>query len=160
MPLLKRKNDIKKIIFTSFSINVFTLLITILSLIAVFTAHINSSNINSLYFLTRSIEFSTFIEQVDAIYIFIWIFSLFIYMSLLLFLITHILNKLFHFKDYKQTTYPILSFIIGLSLIFTDLSDIKFLEEYLFKYFSLFIVFGISPIILILTNLKQKRSNK
>ena len=160
MPLLKRKNDIKKIIFTSFSINVFTLLITILSLIAVFTAHINSSNINSLYFLTRSIEFSTFIEQVDAIYIFIWIFSLFIYMSLLLFLITHILNKLFNFKDYKQTTYPLLSFIIGLSLIFTDLSDINFLEEYLFKYFSLFIVLGISPIILILTNLKQKRSNK
>ena len=131
MPLLKRKNDIKKIIFTSFSINVFILIISILSLIAIFTAHINSSNINALYFLTRSISFSTFIEQVDAIYIFIWILSLFIYISILLFLITHILNKLFHFKDHKQISYSILSILIGLSLIFTDLSQITFLEEYI-----------------------------
>ena len=157
MPLLKRKNDIKKIMFTSFSINIFILIITILSLIAIFTAHIHSTNINSLYFLTRSIELSTFIEQVDAIYIFIWILSLFIYMSILLFLITHILNKLFHFKDYKQTSYSLLSIIIGLALIFTDLSQITFLEETLFKYSSIIITFGISLIILILGTLKQKR---
>lgn len=157
MPLLKRKNDIKKIIFTSFGINIISLIISILSLIAVFTAHINSSNINSLYFLTRSIKLSTFIEQVDAIYIFIWILSLFAYISILLFLITHILNKLFHFKDYKQTSYSILSILIGLSLIFTDLSEINFLEETLFKYFSIIITFGISLLILILGNLKQKR---
>lgn len=160
MPLLKKKNDINKIIFTSFSINIFTLIISVISLIAVFTAHINSSNINALYFLTRTIKLSNFVEQVDAIYVFVWILSMLAYISLLLFLITHILNKLFHFKDQKQLSYPILSIIIGLSLIFVELSDITFLEETIFRYSSIIITFGISFIILILGNMKLKHRNK
>lgn len=160
MPLLKKKNDINKIIFTSFSINIAILILTILSLIGVFTAHINSSNINSLYFLTRSIKISNFFEQVEAIYIFIWILSLLAYISILLFFITHILNKLFHFKDHKQLSYPILSIIIGLSLIFVNLSQINFLEETIFKYSSIIITFGISFIILLLGNIKEKHKRK
>lgn len=160
MPLLKKKNDINKIIFTSFSINVFILILSTISLIGVFTAHINSSNINSLYFLTRTIKLSNFIEQVDAIYIFIWILSILAYISVLLFLITHILNKLFHFKDSKQLSYPIISIIIGLSLIFVNLSQIVFLEETIFRYSSIIITFIISFLILILGNIKEKRKRK
>lgn len=160
MPLLKKKNDINKIIFTSFSINTFILIISVISLIAVFTAHINSSNINSLYFLTRTIKLSSFFEQVDAIYVFVWIVSILSYISLLLSLITHILNKLFHFKDQKQLSYSILSIIIGLSLIFIELSDITFLEETIFKYSSIIITFGISFIILLLGNIKIKRKKR
>ena len=156
MPLLKKKNDMNKIIFTSFSINILIFIFSILSLIGVFTAHINSSNINALYFLTRTIKLSDFIDQVDAIYIFIWTISLMAYISILLFIITHILNKLFHFKDHKQLSYPILSIIIGLTLIFVDLSQITFLQEHIFKYFSIIITFGISMGILILGNAKIK----
>ena len=155
LPLLNSEKDSKKVVFTSLILNILILIITIISLITLFSAHINSSNINPLYFLTRSIKLSTFIEQIDAIYIFIWTLSIFIYISILLFLITHILNKLFNFKDYKQLSYPIISFIIGLSLIFTKLSDIYFLEETLLKYSSLIIIFAIILPILFLRKLKK-----
>lgn len=160
MPLLKKKNDINKIIFTSFSINTLILILSIVSLIGVFTAHINSSNINALYFLTRTIKLSNFIEQVDAIYVFIWILSLMAYISVLLFLITHILNKLFHFKDQRQLSYPMLSIIIGLSLIFTNLSKITFLQEIIFKFSAIIITFGICLFILILGNIKTKSKRR
>lgn len=160
MPLLKKKNDINKIIFTSFSINVFILILTIISVISIFTNHISSSNINSLYFLTRSVKLSNFIEQVDAIYIFIWTLSILAYISVLLFFIIHILNKLFHFKDQTQLSYSILSIIIGLSLIFVNLSQINFLEETIFRYSSIIITFLISFIILFLGNIKEKHKRK
>ena len=160
LPFLKKKNDINKIIFTSFSINILVLIISIFSLISVFTSHINSSNINALYFLTRTIKLSSFVEQVDAIYVFVWSLSMLTYISVLLFLVIHILDKLFHFKDSKQLSYPILLIIIGLSLIFVNLSQISFLEEIIFRYSSIIITFVISSFILILGNIKIKRNDK
>lgn len=157
MPLLKKKNDMGKIIFTSFSINCFVILITIISLIAVFTARINANNINALYFLARTIKLSDFIRQIDAIYVFIWILSLFSYISILIYFVTHILNKLFHFKNQKQLTYPIVNVLSGLSLLFVELDQIQFLQNKLFKYSSLFITFGVGLLLLILGNIKKHR---
>ena len=162
MPKLKRKDDFKSIIFISFIVNIILIIIAIIAILSVFPLIAtetlpNIDNLNTVYLITRKIQLNSFIEQTDILFLGIWTLSIFGYISFFIYGITYILNKLFNFENKSQIVFPITSILLGFCLLSNKIDIITFLENNIFKYFSIILIFGISFIILILGNLKRKR---
>lgn len=165
MPVLNKKNDYKKIVFISFFINLLLIIISIISLLLIYQVPINRSltninTINSIYTLTRKIQISDFLSQTDAIFIFFWCFGILAYISFLAFSINYILNKLFDFEEKRQLTFSVIAIILSGCLIINTLDLIKFLENNVFKYYSIILTYILSLIVLFLGYLKNKKNFK
>lgn len=161
MPVLNKKNDYKKVVFPSLLINTAFIIIAIIGILAFFPTKINPSiaNLNSLnmtYLITRKIRISSYISQTDALFIFIWSFSIICYTCLCSFAISYILNKLFSYESKAQTTYPIVSIVLGFCIIVNKTNILEILETQIFKYFSIVLVFIICFILVLLGNFKKR----
>ena len=111
----------------------------------------------SIYLLTRMIELGRFFQRVDAIFIFIWILSTLSFLSFTTNIISNIFGKLTSIKNNKEMVYSIVSIIFGVALIVNSIANMKFIQNIIFKYIIIFLVFILTPIILLSANLKLKR---
>ena len=159
--LLLLKSDIikqehfKKIGLLSIILSGSYLLLSVSSLLFMFPSLVSGQEVLSLYANARAIDYGHFLQRVDALYIFIWIFTFIAYLAVVVYFITKI-NK----KTFNITNNSILLYIIGFAIfvnaiIFKDYKQIAFLENTLYKYLSLIVVFGLSFIILIIGYFKK-----
>lgn len=162
MPSLRKKNDLKPIIKISFLVNIILILFAVIAIFSLFPTTIyeklaNSSHLNTIYLITRRIQINNFFKQSDILFMAIWILSIFCYTSFLIYGVIKILNKLFTFEDKKQNIFSIISILFGFCLLTDKFYIIKFLENPIFKYFSIILIFVICFIILLLGNLKRRK---
>jgi hypothetical protein len=165
MPILQKKNDYKKIMYLSFGINLILIITSIIAIFLYFPSNVNTSIqnlnvLNNIYLITRKIQINTFLSQTDAIFLFFWSFAILSYICLGVYAITYILDKLFHYKNKSQTTFALSPIILGFSLIIYKTSIIEILENYIFKYLSIILIFIVCFFILILGYLKKLFSNR
>lgn len=161
-PLLKDVKEYKKITVTSYLISFILLILTIIPMLTLFNTNSNSEPINSLFLLSRQIELGRFLQRVDALFIFLWIFAIFSYLSFIVFLINRIIKKIIPVSNEKMLSYSTCSILFGISLIPINISHIHFIEDTLYRYLIIGFAFVLGIIILILANikkLKQKKSN-
>lgn len=158
-PLLKNSYDFSKITKYSFLISWVLLFLTIISLLFVFPMSNDSSNINYLYLLARKISLGDFLQKIDALFILLWILSIFSYLSVITFLINSILKKVTHASDGNMFSYFICSALLGICLYPFNISELKFIQTTIYKYFVL-ILFGLSFLILLLSNWKFKNKKR
>ena len=157
-PLLKDSNSFKKISIASFFISFILLILTIIPMLTLFNTSSSSEPINSLFLLSRQIELGRFLQRVDALFIFLWIFAIFSYLSFIMFLINRIIKKIIPVSNEKMLSYSTCSLLFGLSLIPINISHIHFIEDTLYKYLIIGFAFVLGLIILILANLKKINS--
>ena len=162
MPALSKKNDYKKIIYSSLGINIVLLLISIISMLFYYPTSIthslsNINTMNTMLLVTRRIQISSFLSQTDSIFIFFWSFAILNYISFLINSIVYILSKLFKYEQNTQISSSIVSIALGGVLLVNKIVQIDFLENKVLKNFSIILTFGISFIILILGYFKNKR---
>lgn len=162
MPLLSRKNDYKKIMYSSLAINLSLIIIATISILLYYPTPIGKelstlNSLNTIFLVTRRIQISSFLSQTDSIFVFFWSFVILNYIVLLVNGIVYILNKLFHYENKQKLSAPTISIIIG-SVFFIDrIVQLEFLQKDIFKYFSIVLIFGISSIILILGFFKGRK---
>ena len=164
MPALLRKNDYKKIVFSSLGINIALLLISVISILFYYPTSINHSistinTMNTILLVTRRIQISSFLSQTDSIFVFIWSFAILNYISFLINSIIYILDKLFKYEEKSKIASSVLGIILGGVIFVNKIIQIEFLETKIFKNFSIILTFGISFIILILGYFKNKRKD-
>lgn len=157
MPYLKNCKQFKKISIISIVISTLYLFLSVLCLILVFSYITVTDESNSIYLLTRSLEFGRFFQRVDAIFVLLFIMSCLSYLTITLFLILDIFKKITNIKDSKAMTYCFSILIIGLALIPNNVSIVRTANTTLFKYSILYFVFGFSTLVLILANIKKKK---
>lgn len=157
IPKLKNPDDFKKIALSSVIISGIYLLLTVISLLMLFPFITFSDELLSIYLLSRVIEFGRFFQRVDAIFILIWILGFFSFLAFSFNIISDILKKILNLKAHREMIYSTASLIFGIALITTNIAFIKFIQNIVFKYLVISIVFIISLTVLILANLKQKR---
>jgi len=155
-PLLKDTNNFKKISITSYVISFILLLLTIVPMLTLFNTGSNSEPINSLFLLSRQIELGRFLQRIDAIFIFLWIFAIFAYLSFIIFLINRIIKKIIPISDEKMLSFSTCSILFGLSLIPINISHIHFIENTIYRYLIIIFAFVLGISILLLANLKKK----
>ena len=157
-PNLKNNVNYKKVGIISISLSGLFLLLSVASLLFLFSFLINGVNTLSVYMSTRVIEFGTFFERTDALFIFVWLFAFISYLCVIIAYISKINQKNCNVKNPSIFIYLTGLLILAVSLIPSNTSVIRFAETVLYKNASLFIVFGYSFIILIIGYLKKKKS--
>ena len=153
----KEPKDTKKIGLTSIILSGLILFISVTALILIFPFATGGEGILSIYMITRSIQFGTFFQRVDAFFILIWVLTFFSYLSVAFAFTLRITNK-----NFKKQNSNIPAFLIGLgvfivTLIPQNIAQIRFAENVIYKYACLIIVFGMSFVILLLGYLKKNK---
>lgn len=157
MPILKDPSSFKKIALPSIIISAIYLFLSVICLLMTFQFIPFSEEMLSVYLITRMISLGKFFQRIDAIFILIWILSTISFLTFTTNFITIILKKLLTLKSSNQLVYASTSLIFSCSLIVRSIANIKFLQNEIIKYLILILIFIISPIILILANIKVKR---
>lgn len=134
-------------------------MLTIISLLTAFPVTTNTSTLNFLYSLARKIDLGDFLQRLDALFIFLWILSVFSYLSITTFLINNILTKLTKSSDRNMFAYFVAITLLGISLFPINIAEIKFMQSHIYKY-VIIASFGIALFILIFANLKFKQTRK
>ena len=155
-PFLKKKNDIYKVSILSFLISWIFLFLSIFSLIMALPYVYHSEEINSTYIVSRVVEFGSFLQRLDALFIYIWILSSLSYISISIFFILFILKKLLGLENEKNLSFSLCAMILGLALLPQDFADVAFIENTVFKYHILIFAYGICLSVLILAIIKHK----
>jgi len=95
-----------------------------------------------------------------VLFILLWIISIFSYLSFVLFLINRTFKKILTVSNEKMLSFANCSILFGLAIIPFNTAQIKFIENTLYRYLILGIVFGLGSILLILANLKFTMKSK
>ena len=159
-PLLKNVEELKKVSIISYFSSFILLMLTIIPLLTLFNTSSNSEPINSLFLLSRQIELGSFLQRVDALFIFLWIFAIFAYLSFIIFMINRIIKKIIPVSNEKMLSYSTCGLLFGISLIPVNISNIHFIEDTLYRYLIIGFTFGLGLIILILASLKKRKFQK
>ena len=149
--------DSKKIGLTSIIFSGIILFLSITSLLLIFPFANGGEGILSIYMVTRSIQFGTFFQRVDAFFILIWVLTFFSYISVLLAFSIKITNKNINVKKSNIPAFLIALGIFIVTLIPQNIAQIRFAENVIYKYLCLIIVFVMSFVILLLGFIKKRK---
>ena len=155
-PLLKKQNDFKKIAFSSIIISGLYLLLATSILLFMFPIFFDTDEIMPLFSAARHIQFGTFFQRLESIFLLIWIFTFGCFLSITCKFIILIFSKLTNISKTKFIVSPFALIILAISLIPNNYAVSKFLESEILKYFSIILIFFLSFIILFLGFLKKK----
>lgn len=156
-PLLKESKDFKSVAIISTVISAIFLIFSIASLILTLSSLLETDEMISLYILTRSTKIGNFLERLDVIFIFVWFISLLSSLSLSLFYILNITKKITNIESFKPLCTSLGFIVLGSSLLLKNFAQVKFLGNFIYKYFFLSLVFGVGVLVLIFANLKYKK---
>ncbi len=120
--------------------------------------HIN--NTLSIYILARRVSFGEFIQRIDAVFILIWVMSIFIYLAVVMHFILNIFKKITMIKHNHTMVYCFSAFLYIISMIPANISDQNYFESTFYKYMSIALVFFLSFSILIAGYIKKKHELK
>lgn len=160
MPYLKNCKQFKKISIVSIIISSLYLLLSVLCLTLVFSYIAVTDESNSIYLLTRTLEFGRFFQRIDAVFILLFIMSCLSYLTITLFLILDIFKNITNIKDSKAMSYSFATLILGLALLPKNISVVRTVHYNIFKNLILYFVFGFSTLVLIFANIKKKRERQ
>lgn len=158
-PLLKNTDDFNKVTYFSIGISAFYLFLSVTTLLFSFADVLTINELSPVYILIRGTDFGRFLQRPDALFIFGWILSLMSYLSIIIWFTLHALKKVTKIQDTKPMIYCISAIIFIFALIPKNMVEIRFIQNTVFKYFTLILVFGISFFVLLFAYIKHKKKN-
>ena len=111
-----------------------------------------------LYSAVRYIEFGTFFERQDSIFLLIWILSFFCYLCIRFNLCSKIYKKITNIKNDNIISYPLALLTLACSLLPKNESITNFLEGTIYRY--VFIIFPVIIYLIIMTLAVIKREKQ
>lgn len=158
-PLLKDPDDFNKVTYFSIGISAFYLFLSVTTLLFSFADVLTINELSPVYLLIRGTDFGRFLQRPDSLFIFGWILSLMSYLGIVIFFILHVLKKITKIQDTKPIIYLIATLIFIFALFPKNMVEIRFIQDIIFKYFTIILVFVISFAILLFAYIKQKKKN-
>ena len=159
-PHLQDNKQFKTVAITSMILSAVWLLFSIATLLFIFPFSVTSEEIMPLYLAGRFIEFGRFFQRLDAIFLMTWIISMTSYLSIIMSLFVNTFKKLTNFKYSFIVIYVSAIIMLILSFLPQNYNQIHFLENTVYKYMVLILLFGVGLSILIFANIKYKKLNK
>lgn len=159
-PYLKDDKGLKKITISSIITSGICLLFSVATLLFLSPNSVITEEIFPLYLASRNIEFGRFFQRLDAVFLLIWIISLTAYLSISFSFATRIFQKLLNFEYTKWYTALFSAFIFGFALIPKNMYELIFVENIVYQYVVLILIFGISLALLVFANIKYNLLEK
>lgn len=151
---------LKKIGLISLIIYVSYLLFGVIALLFLIPSITEINNTLSIYILARKVSFGDFIQRIDALFILIWVMSIFSYLAIVMHFILSTFKKIVNIKHESSMVYCFSAFLFLIAMIPKNIAEINFFESVFYKYVSIIFVFFICLVILICAYIKKKRELK
>ena len=155
-PTLKEPNKVKHIAITSIIFSSILLLIIVAIILFMFSGFVETDELMPLYSAVKYIEYGSFFQKMDSIFVFIWIISFISYLSITLKFSGIILKKLTKYDNASIFTFLLAIVLLIISTWKRDYSTSIFLSDNFYKYSFFILVVGISFCILLFSTMKQK----
>ena len=159
-PLLNDATKLKKITLISIIATSVYLIFTIATLLFIFTFFTNVSEISPLYTATRYIEFGSFFQRLESVFLLIWILVFACYLSIVLKFSIGIFQKVTGITNKKALIDVFGLLILGIALIPKNLAISQSFESKIYPYLMIAIVLFLGIGILIFANLAKKIKNQ
>ncbi len=111
------------------------------------------------YELTKLISYGRFIQRVESIFVLLWLIATFIYLSVGISFAVLVFNKLFNVKKSNWTIFIACLIVFIMSRFLTSYIDILMIREIVSIYLSPILLLAYPLVILIIGNMKLKKSN-
>lgn len=157
-PMLKEPKKFKKIAIISVIFTGAFILLCVATLLLMFSFFVTTDEIIPLFSAARHIEFGSFFQRFESIFLLIWIISFCCYLSLICKFSAHIFNKMFNLCDIKPTLNIFAMLIFGIALLPKNYAISNFFETHIYRYFQIAIGFILGISILTIANLKKRRA--
>lgn len=159
-PLLKEPEKIKKIYILSIGITAVYLILCVSTLLFMFSFFWDTNEITPLYNATRYIEFGSFFQRLEAIFLLFWILAFACHLSIVSQFAMNIFQKITNI----QTTKPLIDIcgllFFGIALYPKNYAISTKFETNIYPYLVIGIVFFLGLSLLILANLNKFLSPK
>lgn len=156
-PFLKEPEKMKKIAIVSIGISAIYLILCVSTLLFMFSFFMEANEITPLYNATRYIEFGSFFQRLESVFLLIWILAFACYLSIVSKFAMNVFKKLTNIET-KKTLVDIFGILIlGISLIPKNYAISEKFETEIYPYLVLGIVFFLGLSILILANMLKKK---
>lgn len=156
-PYLKEPEKMKKIALISIGISAIYLILCVSTLLFMFSFFINTNEIIPLYNATRYIEFGSFFQRLESIFLLIWILAFACYLSITVKFAMGIFKKLTNIETKKPLIDIFAILILGISLIPKNYAISDKFETEIYPSLVLGITFFLGISILLLANLLKKK---
>lgn len=159
-PNLKDYKQLKKITILSIILSAIYLLFNISTVLLMFESFVEIDELMPLYSAVRYIEFGTFFQRLDSIFLLIWLISFACYLAIVSNLCVDIFGKITNIKNTKIVALPFALLLLGISLTPNNISVSNFLGSTVYKYCFFILIIFISISILVLANIKHKKVSR
>lgn len=159
-PLLKEPDKLKNISLISIGVTSLYLILTIATLLFMFSFFVTTNEITPLYNATRYIEFGTFFQRLESVFLLIWILAFACYLSIVSKFSMGIFKKLTKIETKKPLIDIFGLLILAISLIPQNYAMSQNFESNIYPILVIGIVFFIGLSLLILANLKKRKESK
>ena len=156
-PMLKEPEKFRKIAVISVIFTGIFIFLCVATLLFMFSFFITTDEIMPLFSAARHIEFSSFFQRFESIFLLIWIISFCCYLSITCKFSTHIFNKMFNLSDMRPVLNIFAILIFGISLLPKNYAISNLFETNIYRYLRIAVGFILGITILILANLKKKK---
>lgn len=158
-PMLKSKKEFSKISIIGIVVSGIYLILCVSSLLLSFSCVIQQFELPSIYLIVRSLELGKFLQRPEAIFIVVWILAMMSYLSTCIMLSCLIFKKIGKTKTAKPMFYSFSTLLFVFTFLPHNIAQVRFLEDVVYKYFSIILLFAITFLILAFANLKYKKKN-
>jgi len=157
-PRLKDVTKLRKISLLSITFSALYLLVSVAVALFLFDTSVTNSLLLPLYSAARYIEFGTFFQRLDSIFMLTWIISFVSYLSIIVSTCCNIFQKITHIQSTKFSTTLIAFIMLVVTFFSKNYAVSTFFTDTVYKY-AFFVILGISIIIMCLASvLKLIRS--
>ena len=156
-PYLKEPEKFKKISIISIGIAIVYLILCVSILLFMFSFLMDIDEIMPLYTATRYIDFGTFFQRLESFLLLFWMIEIACYITICMMISIMIFKKITNLSSHKTLIIPFGLLIFFISLLPQNSAVSKFLENTVYKYLIIAIVFVLSITILIISNMKKNK---
>ena len=147
---------IKKAGFISLAISGLLISVSLLAFTLTFPYTVGSEITSSMYELTMQIGYGRFVQRLDPIFLFVWIISSFITVSVLLYGALSIYSKVFDINDLRPCILPFFTIVFCLTFMPRDIETVR--SSYIQNIRSYgWIIFYVMPLAALITAVMRKK---
>lgn len=154
-PLLEKPEKFKKIALVSVILTTIYLGFSVAILLFMFSFFIRANEISPLYTAARYIEFGSFFQRLESLFLLIWILAFACYLSIVSKFAMKVFKKITKINSKGPLTDIFGLLILGLALIPKNFAFTQMFENKIYPILVLSIVFVMSLSILLIANIQK-----
>ena len=159
-PKLREPKKFKFIAFISITISAILLFLIVANLLFTFGYNLSSTELFPLYLSVRYIEFGTFFQRLDAIFLSFCVLNFICFLCLNTTVCIGIFKQITHLSDKHLVIFPHVATLIGFSMLIKSIPKLLIWESSISKWFFFLITIGLTFIILVSARIKLKLSRR